>query len=285
MSIDALLRELREDTVHGASWYFLRGIELVSLALSSGFDPGRIRALINELRGVRPGMAPIINLVYIIEQAINRGLDISDVINKLREVYSRIRERMIEQLGKYAIRCGSSVITISYSSAVRTALEQWGSCFDSLIIMESRPGNEVFQAIKDYSRFVSTIKVIPDSAVASFIERGVDYAVVGADGLYTDGYFLNKVGTETLLITAREFDTKTIVIAESYKAAVGGVDEVYTVDFTLGDVITEVPLFDKVPLDLVDYLITDVGIIKRPRAEDVENVREAFIESVLGPGG
>ena len=280
-----MLRELREDTVHGASWYFLKGIELVSLALSNGFDPGRIRALINELRGIRPGMVPIINLAYIIEQAIDRGLSISDVINKLRETYSRVRERMVEQLSKYTIRCGSGVITISYSSAVRTALERWGSCFDLLIIMESRPGNEVFQAVRDYSRFVSTIKVIPDSAVASFIKRGVDYVVVGTDGLYTDGYFLNKVGTETLLITAREFGVKTIVIAESYKAAVGGVDEVYTVDFTVGGVITEVPLFDKVPLDLVDYLITDVGIIKRPRAEDVGNIRRAFIESVLGPGG
>ena len=284
MGIDVLLRELREDRVHGASWYFLKGIEAVSLALSSGFGEDEIKALVNRLRSIRPGMASLANLAYIIDQALNRGFNINDVVSRLKEEYSKIQSRLVGQLNKHAIKCGSSAITISYSSAVKTALAQWGKCFESLFIMESRPGNEVSQAISDYSSLVNTIKPIPDSAIASFIKRGIDYAIVGTDGLYADGYFLNKVGTETLLIIARRFDVETIVIAESYKAATGGVGEVYTVSEVIGDMTIEVPLFDRVPFDLVDYLITDVGVIKRPRAEDIESLREAFINNVLNLG-
>ncbi|WP_054842247.1 hypothetical protein [Vulcanisaeta distributa] len=117
--------------------------------------------------------------------------------------------------------------------------------------------------------------------------REVNYVISGgADGLYSDGYFLNKVGTETLFIVAHRFNARTIVIAESYKAISGGVDEVYMVDFSINDFNVKVPLFDKVPpLDLVDYLITDLDIIKKPKPEDIENLRELLINNVLNPSG
>ncbi|WP_252901136.1 hypothetical protein [Vulcanisaeta sp. JCM 14467] len=155
---------------------------------------------------------------------------------------------------------------------------------DTLYIMESRPGNEVSQAIKDYLSHVSNVVPIPDSAIAHFI-RDVSYVISGADGLYSDGYFLNKIGTETLFIVAHRFDANTVVIAESYKAAVGGVGETYSVDFNLDGLNVRVPLFDKVPFDLVDYLITDLSIIKKPKPEDIERLRELLINNVLNPSG
>ena len=284
MGIEELLRELREDRVHGASWYFMRGLEVIKLAVNSGLSGDGIRALLSELRSVRPGMASIMNLTGIIEDAVNMGLDLNDVINRLGSWYEEASRRLMAQLDRYPIRCGSRAMTISYSSAVKTALSRWGRCFDVLYIMESRPGNEASQAIKDYSSHVMDVIPIPDSAIAYFM-RDVNYVISGADGLYSDGYFLNKIGTETLFIVAHRFDVNTIVIAESYKAAVGGVGEVYSVDFNLGDLRVQVPLFDKVPFDLVDYLITDLGIIKKPKPEDIEKLRELLINNVLNPGG
>ncbi len=176
-------------------------------------------------------------------------------------------------------------MTISYSSAVKITLSRWGGkCFDTLYIMESRPGSETSQAIKDYSSYVNNVVPIPDSAIAHFA-RDVNYVISGADGLYSDGYFLNKVGTETLFIVAHRFDANAVVIAESYKAVIGGVEEVYSVDFNLNGLSVQIPLFDKVPLDLVDYLITDLNIIKRPKPEDIEKLRELLISNVLNPGG
>jgi Translation initiation factor 2B subunit, eIF-2B alpha/beta/delta family len=98
MDIDVLLRELREDRVHGASWYFLKGIEAVSLALSSGSGGDEIKALVNRLRSIRPGMASIANLAYIIDQALNRGFGINDVVSRLKEEYSKIQGRLVGQL-------------------------------------------------------------------------------------------------------------------------------------------------------------------------------------------
>ncbi|WP_054857628.1 initiation factor 2B [Vulcanisaeta sp. JCM 16159] len=282
MGIDELLRELREDRVHGASWYFLRGIEVIRSAVEQGLGPDDIRVLLNELRSVRLGMASIINLTDIVDHALGVGLDLNNVIAKLKYWHETSSKHLMTQLDRFPVMCGSKVITISYSSAVNMALSRWSKCIDTLYIMESRPGNEIPQAIKDYSKYVSNIVPIPDSAIAYFM-RNVNYVISGADGLYSDGYFINKVGTETLFVIARRFDVNTIVIAESYKAVVGGIEEVYMVDFSIGGLSTQVPLFDKVSLDLISYLITDLKIVKKPKPEDIENLRELFINNILNP--
>ncbi|WP_148224610.1 initiation factor 2B [Vulcanisaeta moutnovskia] len=282
MSINELLRELREDKIHGASWYFLEGIDIVRTALENGLSTNDIRVLLNELRIVRPGMASILNLADIIEHALNTGLDLGNVISKLRTWYDSTLERLKKQLDKFPVMCGSRAITISYSSAVRTALSRWGKCFEILYVMESKPGDEVSQAVKDYSSHVGNVIPIPDSAIAFFM-RNANYVISGADGLYSDGYFLNKIGTETLFIIAHRFDVNTVVISESYKAAAGGVGDVYSIDVNIAGLSTRTPLFDKVPLDLIDYLVTDYGIIKKPKPEDIENLRELFINNILNP--
>ncbi|WP_054854405.1 initiation factor 2B [Vulcanisaeta distributa] len=285
MGIDELLRELREDRVHGgASWYFLRGIEVIKSAVEQGgLGPDDIRVLLNELRSVRPGMASIINLTDIVDHALGVGLDLNNVIAKLRYWYETSSKHLMTQLDRFPVMCGSKVITISYSSAVNMALSRWSRCIDTLYIMESRPGNEISQAIKDYSKYVSNIVPIPDSAITYFM-RNVNYVISGADGLYSDGYFINKVGTEALFVIARRFDVNTIVVAESYKAVVGGIEGgVYMVDFSIGTLSTQVPLFDKVSLDLISYLITDLKIVKKPKPEDIENLRELFINNILNP--
>ncbi|MGC8606235.1 MAG: initiation factor 2B [Vulcanisaeta sp.] len=282
MNINELLRELREDRIHGASWYFLKGIDAVRIALENGLSTNDIRVLLDELRSVRPGMASILNLADIIEHALNAGLDLGIVISKLRSWYDSALERLEKHLDKFPVMCGSRAITISYSSAVRKALSRWGKCFETLYVMESKPGDEVSQAIKDYSSHVSNVIPIPDSAIAYFM-RNANYVISGADGLYSDGYFLNKIGTETLFIIAHRFDVNTVVISESYKAATGGIGDVYTVDVNIAGFSISIPLFDKVSLDLIDYLVTDYSIIKKPKTEDIENLRELFINNVLNP--
>ncbi|WP_054842246.1 hypothetical protein [Vulcanisaeta distributa] len=149
MSVDEILRELREDRVHGASWYFLRSIEMIKVAVEQGLSPSDIRALLNELRSVRPGMASISNLADIIEHSLGVGLDLGGVIGRLRDWYDTAFKRLVTQLDRFPVMCGSKAITISYSSAVKTALSRWGGkCLDALYVMESRPGNEVSQAIR-----------------------------------------------------------------------------------------------------------------------------------------
>lgn len=107
MSIDDILRELREDRVHGASWYFLKGIEVIRIAIEGGLEPSDIKALLNELRGVRPGMASIMNLADIIERSLNVGLDLNNVINRLRDWYDSASKRLLTQLDRFPpIMCG-----------------------------------------------------------------------------------------------------------------------------------------------------------------------------------
>ncbi len=106
MSIEEILRELREDRVHGASWYFLRSIDVIKLAIESNFNTNSIKALLNELRNIRPGMASIINLTNIIEDAINMGLNLNDVINRLKSWYEDATKRLIAQLDRYQLGVG-----------------------------------------------------------------------------------------------------------------------------------------------------------------------------------
>lgn len=280
MGIDDLIEELRRDTTHGATWYLKRSLDIIEAALKSNYGQNEIRELVSKIESTRPGMATLKNLADIINKATDENMDINEVISKIRNYQENAERKIEEALRKYPVKCGSIIMSISYSTAVSKAVKAWAPCIEEIYLLESRPGNEVKEALKDYSTYAKTI-AIPDSTMAHFMEQ-VDYVIVGADAVYTEGYFLNKVGTLTLAIVTNEMKRRFMVIFESYKACEGGLTEIYQVDYQYDDKVIRIPLFDKVPLDYIDYAVTDLGIIKKPSNDDVEKIRNEFINTILG---
>ena len=123
------------------------------------------------------------------------------------------------------------------------------------------------------------VTVNADSAAAHLMKtRGITWVVVGADRIAANGDVANKIGTYQLAVSAMHHGVRFMVVAPSS-----------TIDMTLdsGDDIpieerdgSELltlngapitsgvealnPVFDVTPADLIDFLVTEKGVVERP---------------------
>ncbi len=120
-----------------------------------------------------------------------------------------------------------------------------------------------------------------DSAAAHLMKtKGITWVIVGADRIAANGDVANKIGTYQLAVNAMHHGVRFMVVAPSS-----------TIDMSLesgeqipieerdgcellelagqriaADVPALNPVFDVTPADLIDYLITEKGVVERPDA-------------------
>ena len=131
--------------------------------------------------------------------------------------------------------------------------------------------------------------LIADAAASHLMRAGkVQWVIVGADRICANGDVANKIGTDQLAIAARhqgvrfmvaapsstvDMDTPSgdlIHIEERDPAELFGVGAVRT---AAPDIGAWNPVFDVTPHELVDALVTELGVIERP---DGARMRAAF---------
>lgn len=211
---------MKEDYVHGASWYLIKSIDY----LEKGGN-------FSELLTVRRGMASIQTVVEVYENFGPSGL------NYLKSYAKNI---VFPPTG-----C-TSAITISYSNAVLHAIKNG---IKRVVLLESKPGNETEMAYNEYSRYAEVI-LVPDLTMEYF-SSGIECMVVGADGVYTDG-LVNKIGTKVL---SKIFPGKKIAVLESFKVSDGPSPDFHEVELRG----VRIPLFDLTPLSAFHEFITELG--------------------------
>ncbi len=121
-------------------------------------------------------------------------------------------------------------------------------------------------------------RLIADSAAASLMRTGhIDWVIVGADRIASNGDVANKIGTYALAVLARHHRLRFMVVAPS-----GTID----MQMPSGDVIpieqrseeelligapegarAYNPVFDVTPAELVDVLVTERGVVMQPNTE------------------
>ncbi|WP_137888149.1 S-methyl-5-thioribose-1-phosphate isomerase [Pseudomonas sp. 2FE] len=120
-----------------------------------------------------------------------------------------------------------------------------------------------------------------DSAAAHLMKtKGITWVIVGADRITANGDVANKIGTYQLAVNAMHHGVRFMVVAPSS-----------TIDMTLesgddipieerdgrellelagrrvaADVEAVNPVFDVTPADLIDFIVTEKGIVERPDA-------------------
>jgi methylthioribose-1-phosphate isomerase len=130
------------------------------------------------------------------------------------------------------------------------------------------------------------VTLIPDSAAAHLMrERRFDWVIVVADRVAANGDAANKIGTYSLAVNARHHGVKFMVVAPTstidLETACGndvpieerGGDEVTTCAGTqIAPSAARAcnPVFDVTPAELIDVLVTEQGVIRRPRRESIE---------------
>ena len=136
------------------------------------------------------------------------------------------------------------------------------------------------------------VTLIADSAAASLMRAGyVNWVIVGADRIAASGDVANKIGTYALAVLARHHGVRMMVVAptstidmqlpsgEAIPIEHRGADELSSLAGTRiapsGSVAMN-PVFDVTPAHLVDYLVTEKGILERPG----EGRLAAFLEAL-----
>ncbi len=220
------------------------------------------------------------NAVHYVIQSVDSSnkTSVPELVDVVSQVSSQFLERLqrskerIAVVGSKRILNRSRVLTHCHSSTVtnmliRAKLE--GKTFE-VVCTESRP---VFQGritAKEMLDAGIRTTMIVDSAVRHFMNE-VDFVVVGADAITSEGNVINKIGTSMVALAAKEARTPFYVASELLKfdpATIHGnyerieersPEEVWA-DSPDGLIIRN-PAFDVTRREFIHGIICDEGII------------------------
>ena len=159
------------------------------------------------------------------------------------------------------------MFTVSDSSTVMDVVLGLGA--KNIVVTESRPQMEGRNLAERLAGRGVNVLLVVDAAAAMFMESA-DVAVVGADSVLYDGSFVNKVGTRTAALAARDQGVPFYVVCSTYKFNVmnylgRGVEleekdpaEVAEIE----GVEVRNPYFEVVPARLVTGIITEMGVME-----------------------
>ncbi|GAA3950106.1 S-methyl-5-thioribose-1-phosphate isomerase [Allohahella marinimesophila] len=132
--------------------------------------------------------------------------------------------------------------------------------------------------------------LIVDSAAASMMARSPrqGWVIVGADRVAANGDVVNKIGTYGLAVQARYHGWKFMVVAptSTFDPAVATGAEI-EIEERPGSEIVQIgdsrfaaegvrsinPVFDVTPAALIDYLVSERGVINRPRRDSIAELK------------
>jgi translation initiation factor 2B subunit (eIF-2B alpha/beta/delta family) len=272
MSIADLVREIREDSVSGASQLTIRAAASFLKLLEKPVSIKDVRRLVKALSEARPSMPSIANMAHMIgsmiEKEVSAGKSVGEAIeNAVRRCINEYQSslRSVVRNASEMIRRYRSILTHSYSSTVASALE---NCRDiSVYITESRPGYEGRRLAERLAARGHDVTLIVDAAASYVIDQGlVDAVVLGCDAILDDGSIANKIGSKMIALSAMDAGVPVNIVTDLWKAAIYGFglerhpeEEVYVGEAKLRCLN---PYFEILQPRLITGYITEKGALK-----------------------
>ncbi|XP_012060508.1 PREDICTED: translation initiation factor eIF-2B subunit alpha [Atta cephalotes] len=192
-------------------------------------------------------------------------------------------EKLVAARGKVAkvaahfITDGSTILTHSKSRVVLQAMKEAAASnkiFEVYVTSTSdNNGEEMCQSL---TKLGISCTVILDSAVGYVMEH-IDMVMVGAEGVAESGGVINKIGTYTMAICAKEVKKPFYVLTESFKFSriypLNQIDLPNEFKYTYSVLLTknlkkEHPLVDYTPPHYISLLFTDLGILTPSAVSD-----------------
>lgn len=173
----------------------------------------------------------------------------------------------------------STILTHSFSRVVRDTLLEAARCNKHfhVYVTDSAPDQSGRQLYDTLEKNGISSTLIIDAAVGYIMEK-VDMVLLGAEGVVESGGIINKIGTYTMAMCAKEKNTPVYVLAESFKFARMYPlnqrdlpdDQKYPSDKRDGsvDLSREHPLVDYTPPAYITLLFTDLGILTPSAVSD-----------------
>jgi ribose 1,5-bisphosphate isomerase len=212
---------------------------------------------------------------------------VSQVTSQFLEHLERSKEK-IASVGSKRISDHSRVLTHCHSSTVINILKKAkreGKTFE-VVCTESRPVFQGRLTAKELLEAGIKTTMIVDSAVRHFMNE-VDFVVVGADAITSEGNVLNKIGTSMVALAAKEARTPFYVATELLKfdpvTVLGSYERIEerskkeVWDAPLHGLIIRNPAFDVTRRDFIHGIICEEGIIPPHSISELINRKYPWI--------
>lgn len=183
----------------------------------------------------------------------------------------------IVKLATRFINDGSRILTHSRSRVVLQTLKEAARMNKRfhVYVTISAPDNSGERMCKDLQDAHIPCTLILDSAVGYIMEQ-IDFVMVGAEGVVESGGIVNKIGSYTIALCAKEAKVPFYVLTESFKFSrlfplnQGDLpnDFKYTSVMRQKELIKQHPLVDYTPPAYLTLLFTDIGILTPSAVSD-----------------
>ena len=280
--VERRIEAIRRDNTSGAVALTMQGAETLALLarISQARSAAAFRAELLEagqmLTEAQPTMASLFNLVNAVLLSADEARDVEamwETVEERARVFAaglEGRGRRIAEAALGLIPDGATIMTISYSATVLTALlraRDAGRRFQ-VLCPESRPQREGVALAQRLGDEGIEAVVIVDAAAAHFMDRA-QLAVVGADSLSARG-LVNKVGTYGLALAARAHEVPFYALCGTEKflpsvrlphLRIEERDPREVLPQASANVRAINIYFDRTPLDLLTGVVTERGLL------------------------
>lgn len=232
--------------------------------------------LLVQARPVEPALRNSVGII--LETFRKAGKD--QAVKRADTIIAELEDgrKQIAKFGAKLVRSGNVILTHCHSSTVMGILKNahsLGKKF-SVISTETRPKYQGRITARELNEFGIRTVMIVDSA-ANFYAKEVDAIMVGCDAITADGGIVNKIGTSTLALIAREhgipfyasgsllkFDPKTKYPESIERRSPDELIGKRTTEFRNVKVLN--PAFDLTPPEFITGIITENGVLKPKNA-------------------
>lgn len=215
MSFEDRIRAIVKDREHGSS-VLVDDIcsAFKSLVQAQGCRE-RLRWAFGELRKIDSSMVVVHHLLDTLEPHI--GADFYDRLAAYQAHWEGIEEDIAGQLMKTHDFTDHTLLLHSHSGTLVAVIRQLASQLEGVRVLQTRsePGGEGERQCRELEHAGVRVELIADDQVADRVDE-IDAACLGADQ-YTDGAFVNKVGSAAIVDALAASDKPIFVLTDSRK--------------------------------------------------------------------
>jgi len=300
----AVAAAIRDMVVRGAPAIGITAAYGVVLAARQRFsqDPGNWRALLaRDIRTLAAARPTAVNLAWALQRMQVRLERTDDdalqvLLDEARAIHTEdvTANRRIGELGAMLVNKGASVLTHcntgslatgGYGTALGVIRSAWAAGrLERVYAGETRPWLQGARLTAwELTRDAIPVVLIADGAAAFLMQRKrVEWVITGADRVAANGDVINKIGTYQLAVACRHHGIKMMVAAPCSTLDPTAPDgqavpieerpagELLSLDgrpVAAAGAAAWNPVFDITPADLVDYLVTEKGVVETPDRE------------------